>query len=400
MANAVFLGRVVAAYTTALTGGPEAMVRAAEILPYTADSYWYDLSVQTGHLLVTQGRTEEGLRHYRESLKRDPYNNPLWLLVAAAEQIRQHPKEAQHAYLMAFHYEPNRPESHWMYANFLLRGGRELESHSAFRELLTRSRRFDEPVFQTIAGTASYAALEDRVLPPSGVADMSYLRFVLQNREPAAALRAWARLKGRLRDVSAAEMAGYCRLLIEAASWDKSWEGWREWRSARETAKTPEDLLRNGGFEQEPDGGPYDWTFHSNPSLHAYRDTTVSRSPASSARVVFLGTGNYAGPLVEQWLFLDPGGTYQVSFAWRARRITTDQAPRLELWEAGGSPRVLGAIVTEPGTSPWRRQALLFKVGQCPLVRLVLARLTSQKLDNAISGDFWIDDVAVEPATP
>jgi tetratricopeptide (TPR) repeat protein len=393
LAGAAFLAQVAFAYAIAWPGSVPALERAARILPYTADSYAPDLSLQAGHLLDSQGRIAEGLAFYHASLTRDPYNNPGWLLAALAEESLGRPRAAEQAYLKAYAREPHRSESDWMYANFLLRQGRREESLGVFRRVLENGRRFDEPVFATLARMMPLAGLERRVLPPAADPQLAYLRYAMRAESAPAVARTWPRLAHAWSRISGPELTAICRLLACGGNPAGARAAWLDWMGDHGT-RTAAPLF-NGGFESEPAAGPYDWMFYSGPALDAFRDTGVYRSPGASGHLYFTGAENFEGTALEQWLPLEPGRRYVLSFAWRSRNVTSDRAPSIEIRE-GADGGTVASLETEPGTSPWRRERLPFRAPGA-LVRVAVARHASTKLDNRIAGDFWIDDVALEP---
>jgi hypothetical protein len=243
-------------------------------------------------------------------------------------------------------------------------------------------------VFETASQLLDAPALEAEVLPAPGLADLPYFRFVLHRGDAAAAERFIAKVANR--GVTGEEIDSYCRLLDAAGRAEAAWNAWRRW-----SGDSGGELFRNGGFEHEPVGGPFDWVLQSNTALHAFRDTAVSHAQGGSAHVLFLGKENFGGVAMEQWSYLRPRQRYQLSFWWRSSAITTDRAPAIQVWETGSRPRLLCSVATGPGTSGWREEKCQFMTGESPLVRVSLVREPSQKLDNRISGSFWLDDVTL-----
>ncbi|MCC6858110.1 MAG: hypothetical protein IT158_06105 [Bryobacterales bacterium] len=386
-ANLVFLARVAWAYAVAWPGALESISRAAAILPYTADSYAPDLSLQAGHLLDSQGRIAEGLRFYRQSLSRDPYNNPIWLLAALAEERLGNAPAAEEAYRNAFRSEPNRAETRWMFANFLLRQGRREDALAAFRQVLERGRAYDEAVFDTVRHIAGLRQIEETVIPFASEAGISYFRFTLRLADREAPARAWSRLAGRYHLLGAADVTGLCGSLAAAGRFHQARAAWREWAEAR--GAHPSGLLQNGGFEAEPLGGPYDWRFHPAEGLEVFRDVAVSFTPPASAHLAFRNNSGAGHAALEQWLHLEPGRKYRLSFAWRSRNLDTRLAPAIELWE-GTASAMAGRVETGPGTSHWRRESLLFTAA-APLIRLLLVTR------GGAAGDFYVDDFQLQP---
>ncbi len=355
------------------------------MLPYAADSYAPYLGLQAAHLLDTSGHLEQALPLYRLSLDRDPFNTPAWLLVALGEERLRHAQAARDAYQNAFRYEPNYAESYWMYANFLLRHGRRYESLQAFRRLLERGPAYAGPTFETLSHIATATEIERAVLPTGSPVELAYLGFSLRKGDPAAASRTWNRLGTRRLQVSADDVTALCRLLPA-----QSHSMWAEWAAAR--GYTPSAQITNGRFDFEPIGGPYDWVFHSSAALDIFRDTSTYLTPPASAHLLFTGAGDFDGTGLEQWLQLEKGRSYRLSFAWRTRNLTSDRPPAIELW----GERLIAALAAEPGTASWRREIILF-TAPAGTVRLLVVRHRGTTPDSSIAGDLWLDDFRIDP---
>jgi len=383
-----FLARVAYAYAIAWPGTLEGISRATRIMPFTADSYAPDLSLQAGHLLDSQGRIAEGLRFYRASLARDAYNNPIWLLTALAEERLGNDAAAEDAYREAYRFEPNRAETRWMYANFLLRQGRRDDALAAFRQVLERGRRYDDAVFETVTHLADRPEIEQAVVPFHSEAEISYFRFTLRGRDPAASGRAWARLAGRYHLLGSSEITAFCESLASVSQYGEARAAWDVWAAAR--GLQPHGLISNGGFESEPLGGPYDWRFQPGQGMEAFRDASVSFTPPASAHLAFRGKAGSDHAALEQWLHLEPGRGYRLSFAWRGLNLDARQGPAIQLWQVGNRALLIGRVETEPGTSRWRRESLLFTAPSTPLVRLVVS------CGAIAGGDFWVDDFRLQ----
>jgi tetratricopeptide (TPR) repeat protein len=386
--NAAFLARVAYAYGIAWPGTLENVSRAARIVPFTADSYAPDLSLQAGHLLDSQGRIADGLRFYRASLAHDSYNNPIWLLTALAEERLGNSAAAENAYWEAYRSEPNRAETRWMYANFLLRQRRRADALAAFRQVLERGWRYDEAVFETVTHFAGSVEIEQAVVPFQSEAEVSYFRFAVRGGDAEASSRAWIRLAGRYQLLGPSDITAFCELLAGVSRYDEARAAWEVWVAAR--GQRPYGPLYNGGFESEPLGGPYDWRFHPGQGMEGFRDASVSFTPPASAHLVFRNTAGSEHAALEQWLHLETGREYRLSFAWRSRNLNAQRPPAIELWQPGKRPQLIGRTESTPGTSRWHQEILRFTAPPTPLVRLVVS------CGVVAGGDFWVDDFRLQ----
>lgn len=145
-----------------------------------------------------------------------------------------------------------------------------------------------------------------------------------------------------------------------------------------QAGRTPAALIRNGGFEQEPDGSPFDWTLLDNAGA------TQSRSPATgleqgvqSLNVQYDGYTNV--DLASQLLVL-PAGAYALS--WR-ERIDEGDARSLG-WTVRCRP--LGPVLAQAppaasavGTWADRRVSFIVPGTGCPAQMLQLTATPGER---------------------
>ena len=91
-----------------------------------------------------------------------------------------------------------------------------------------------------------------------------------------------------------------------------------------------------------------------------------------------------------------PSTTYRLSFSTRSQGLSTDQGLFLEVTDPDARDR---RISTEPisGTSPWRyHEATLETSEGASDLSIRVQRTRSLRLDNRLSGTFWLDAVSLE----
>ncbi|MFN0168481.1 MAG: tetratricopeptide repeat protein [Bryobacteraceae bacterium] len=378
----MWLGRVAAAHLVARSS----LERAAAWLPFHPDSYDYDLSVRAGFAAEAAGDPGAALRHYRKSLQSDPRSNPVWLMVALAEERSGRDGEALRAYGRAESAEPSRPETYWLRGNFHLRRQRKPEAIADFERVLGRTRRLDDPVFQTLIALDGVDAALRAAQTVKG-ARLPLLRYVWNREPPRVVSDVWKRFPPPVESIAREEIEQHCRRLASLERDRDAWDEWRRWAEARGVAAGP--LIRNGGFEAETVAAPFDWSLLDGPGWHVFRDPAQAYAGAASLQVLFLGSHNLDNALAEQWLALEPGHRYRLSFVWRARNVISDAPPAIEVMDLGG--RRLGAIALEAGSPAWRKEQVEFTARERSIARLMVVRGASRKLDGRIAGSVWLD---------
>jgi hypothetical protein len=156
-------------------------------------------------------------------------------------------------------------------------------------------------------------------------------------------------------------------------------------------------LVWNGGFEQELLNGGFDWRFRKVPGAEFSFDSHMPHSQMRALRVVFDGTANVDFRQPWQYVLLQPHTHYRLSAYFRTEDLMTSSPLRLELEEMHFG-NVVEATPEISGTRSWEPYETEFTTGaDVQLLRLVLRRRPSLKLDNKIHGKVWMDDVSLVP---
>jgi hypothetical protein len=149
----------------------------------------------------------------------------------------------------------------------------------------------------------------------------------------------------------------------------------------------------NGGFEKEPTGAAMYWVISPSKSSETIIDESAAYEGKRALHIRFQADENVIYRNVSQVVLLDPG-TYELRARVKIDRITTDEGPRLQIDDVEGAGRL--GVRTAPfvGTIPWTDVIQRFVVppGSGGIV-LRVVRLPSNKFDNKIGGDFWMDAV-------
>jgi hypothetical protein len=113
-----------------------------------------------------------------------------------------------------------------------------------------------------------------------------------------------------------------------------------------------------------------------------------------------LGTANVRFDHFWQYVPVEAGKSYELRFAWKAERLSTDRGMYMEV-RGVDCPglRVQTAEVT--GSRDWSEEALAFQAPDgCRIARVGVRRNESLKFDNKIAGDLWIDAVELVETPP
>lgn len=154
----------------------------------------------------------------------------------------------------------------------------------------------------------------------------------------------------------------------------------------------------DGGFDMEPQGLYFDWTLR--PAKNAQIDV-LNRPGNSTNRALRLDFANYQGAFshVTQYLRLTPG-QYVLRYDVQVQNLT---ATRGLVWRLRcvETKTVFGESAEIVANGPWTSANALVTVpdANCATQLLQLESVARNILDTRLSGQIFLDDVALEPVT-
>ncbi len=150
-----------------------------------------------------------------------------------------------------------------------------------------------------------------------------------------------------------------------------------------------ESLLYNGDFAQEPSNTAFDWRI-SAPKGSTWRLETAGDGKGRALHLHFSSTENLGYGHLTQIVPLTPGRKYTLTTQVKSEGLTTDQRPYLEIT---GFQCSMAAVRSEAvaASQPWTALALPFEIpGDCLAVQVQVRRDPSNRLDNLLGGDLWL----------
>jgi hypothetical protein len=174
--------------------------------------------------------------------------------------------------------------------------------------------------------------------------------------------------------------------------------GSKRWHEAAETWRRSElfqgSLVDNGGFEMPFSGTAFGWRQARLSGVEVRRDSRRD-TEGHAMRFHFLGTTNLRYDHFFQYVSVDPGRAYELRFAAKSERLSSDRGPYLEV-RGMECPGLRAKSPEITGSRAWSGEVVAFEVPEgCRVVRVGVRRDESLKFDNKIAGDFWIDDLEI-----
>lgn len=185
----------------------------------------------------------------------------------------------------------------------------------------------------------------------------------------------------------------YVEWMMLAGNMDKAMDAWRDYK-ANQTLEP----LENGGFESDSWGG-LDWRIFDVKGARINRDEQIIYSDRYSLKVIFSGKENVHFKHLRQYLLVQPGKEYVLTFIWQGQNISTRSGPYISVNSLDG--RSIKRSEQRIGSWDWQIERLGFTApSDSKFVELYLRRSRTNALDNKLAGTLWLDDFSLQPLEP
>ena len=360
---------------------------------------YYDL---LGRNLALSGPSlDPAIQNLQTAVRLNPYEARYWLDLAGAYQIAGRTQKQGDSVEQAALADPTSPHVAWEAANFFVIQGDADRALRYFRVVLANDPEAVNSALQLCwRATGDVEKIVAQALPPIPEVYLSFLHLLITQQETVGAETVWANLVGLNKPFSGRLALPYFRLLITKQQPAAAKTAWEQLSHIDPSIKaylpTRENLVINGGFEQNMLNGGFDWWYNTYPQAALAIDTTEFRSGSRSLAVTFDGHSVPGAPIL-QYVPVKPNTTYEFSAESRSEDIDTASGPRFAVVDAYTNQSY---VLTDDtlGTTPWRPQRARFRTG--PDTNLVLLEIVRDPAKPLIRGKFWVDDVTLtESAT-
>ena len=384
------------------SSNPDDWVLASRIETANAEN-WYRLG-RYRQLDFEHSDIPLAVSYYRRAVELDPHSPFYKLDLASALEMTGSAVEAEKYFRAAQENSPISAEVSWRYGNFLLRQQRLPEAYAEIhRALVVDSKLLPLAVSRAWHSDPEARVLLDQVLPKTAEGDWVALSFLVQEQEGTAALTVWNHLIGLKPSINWKEVSPFIDMLVNQGRFDEAGSVWRQATSTEGTTFPPASptgsLVFDGGFESDLSNAGFGWRQQAIPGADFGFDTEEKHSGSRSARIIFDRTQNLSYEHLSQWVLVAPGTRYIFRGFLRTDHISSDSGMRFEITDPR-QPKDLDVLTpNETGTQPWTMEEVEFTTGpQTHMIRVLLRRLPSARIDNKLSGTVWVDDVAILPA--
>jgi tetratricopeptide (TPR) repeat protein len=384
----------------AASSDPEMWLRAAKSEPSNAD-LWYHLG-RYRQLDFQHSDLPLAISYYQRATSINPDSSFYWMDFAETYEMAGSISQAEQAFRKARHFYPISAEAAWRFGNFLLRQGRLREAFEQIHDAVV-----NDPKLTPLAVSRCWQSTQDIeqilkvVLPDRLDVNVGAMQFFVQAREPLPAMAVWNRMAAHHALLRVTDAFPLLNLLIETAHSEDAQTVWSQALAAagiRTKADSKGSLLWNGGFEEEPLDGGFDWRIQPATGADMGWDEQIAHSGRRSLRLDFDGTANVDFQNLWQYVPVQPATRYRLSAFFRTCDLTTDSGIRFEIRDISRPGNPIRSTQNFVGTQQWAEADSEFVNGRdTKVLQVVLRRTRSEKLANKIRGTAWVDDVTLVP---
>jgi hypothetical protein len=332
-----------------------------------------------------EGQFAEAAECYRMTISTEPSFMDGWIGLARAELAAGRQEEARR--IMAGVSPALARVSTWKMDELSLH--MELEDESSVGACLTYIlAHLPHHVREACVLAAEFWEGWEEVVPHVGrEAFEPFLKELMNAKQQGAALLLWERMQQSDPVPQEDTRLRFCQFLLDSGRVLQAKDVWCG-------AKSESCLgIYDGGLELPPLNTAFGWRLGRHPEVIVERTTTTPFEGNWSLHFRFSGNKNLTFGQTLQIIPVEPGRTCRLSFARKSRNLTTDQGVFLEVsgYRCDGLRLQSRPLV---GSNEWATEELEVPVPEaCEAVALAARRKESLKLDNKISGDYWLDSV-------
>jgi len=351
------------------------------------------------NLALSSASPDEAISDFRTAVHLNPYVARYWLDLAGAYQVAGRFDEQAQSVEQAVEADPTTPHVAWEAANFFLVQGDQEKAFRSFHVVLANDPEAVDPVLQICwRATGDANRILDRLLPRRQDLYLSFLGLLISKQNVAAAENVWSHLIALNQEFSTELAFPYFRFLIANREVGAAQTAWQQLagvdRSLQPYLPSRENLVVNGGFEENVLNGGFDWWYKSNPHAALAIDTSEFHSGTRSLSIAFDGQ-NASDAGIFQFIPVKSDTDYEFSIQCRSENIESASGPRFVIADAYSNSSY---VLTDDllGTSPWHKQLARFHTGAS--TNLLFLKVIREPAAPLIRGKLWIDDVTLVEA--
>ncbi len=348
--------------------------------------HYYDLSARDVNLALTS---------YLKAISLNPVSAMYWLGLAKTYESKGDLKAASLALERALDLNPTYAKSRWMAVNLMLKegGGRPVQELGRIIKDFPTERKRAFSILHRITNDDVPFILEEAI--PKELSLMAgYLDFLISRDDARGVDILWSAISERFQTDESLRVK-YINYLVSADQIPKARRYWSKDVGGGKAEAESRNLILNSGFEDDICKNRLCWAIAAAKGVEAGIDDKLSYQGARSLRIEFDGTANVNFHHVSMIVPLEPGKTYTLSAFIKTEGLTTTNGFFIEFYGRGDC-KFSARTKALTGSNPWRELNVEVKApAGCRAGVVRLRRLKSEKFDNLIKGQVWLDGVSL-----
>ena len=362
------------------------------LAPGDPQGVWLAASVEKENF--SPESVDRSMKMFEDLVRLSPNDFRYWIELGRAYEQAEVPDKAELAFRRAVELAPSYTFPHWQFGNFYLRQNRSEEAFAELRKTTERSHVYREQVFSLAWDYFDKDPAQVEALAADTPDVRATLALFYAARGSADnALRVWNTLTEDQKAVNIDTAKRIARGLFEK-------QRFRESLAFSVQTKVDPDAqigaITNGGFEK-PLGSAGDnifgWQiYRSDAKLDILPDSNVRVEGAKSLRLAFRG---YIKPELHnavQFIAVEPGARYRLSFMVRTDNLRSGGPPLVQIITGKDNVGIGSSEPFAPGSADWKQVTIDFTApSDFDGVHIRTGRAGCGE-ECPISGTIWYDD--------
>lgn len=383
--------QALAEHVVTRAGTLEGFEKAARIQPLNAN-----------HLRVigvglVQSETSKAIATFEQSARINPHSALTWLELSRAYGISGQQEKQHKAITRALAADPKDVDVQWDASLYLIQNRDVDGALTLIRELIsndpTKAVAGMQAAYNATGGDASRTLA---AIPPEAAIRVSFMRWLVEHGDAAAADQVWHGLSAGGGQLHARDLGFYIDSLIarhETATAKSVW-GYLQANDADvQRNLEPGNLIVNGDFEANLLNSGLGWRYTKTDGVAVSIDTSTFHSGTRSLALQFDGNG-VADAGIFELVPVEPNTRYSVRGFTHSEELESANGIRLAVTDYySGKPLTMGDEIL--GSTAWRETSGEFTTD--PDTTLVKICIVRSPAVGRIRGTLWVDDLHLEP---
>ncbi len=301
------------------------------------------------------------LKTYEKIVQLSPNDFRWWIELGRTREQLEDFAGSEKAFLQAVEIAPNYSFPHWQLGNFYLRRGDEKKAFGEFQKSAAGSFEYRDQVFSTLWEfyDKDTAKLE-QIVVDNPQAKASLAKFYAVKERAIDSLRIWNTLTNEQKT----ENKIFSELILQAFYEKKFYRTAVEFASGLgKESEAKAETVQNGGFESPIKDAAetlFGWRYTPTEKFDVKLDSSSKKEGNRSLRLLFTGFANVEIKNLRQYVTVESGKRYRLTFWLRTENLKSAGTPNLEIANANDDKVITSTNPFPTGTNDWQQLKLDF----------------------------------------